>query len=261
MKNKINIVSFSGGKDSTAMLLMMLERGEPVDYILWCDTGLEFPQMYDHIEKVGRYIGEKYGKHITRLVAEKPFSYYLLEKEKTRGKNKGCKGYRWPSAKNRWCTGVLKREPVRKFLQAHGWRRADVNMYIGIAADEPRRIRDECYPLYDWGITERQALEYCHAHGFNWGGLYDDRERLSCWICPLQRAHDLKLLYRDFPELWKKLKRLNTEVVELSRQGGPRVYEFKQMVLKDMTLQERENRIKKELDLEAREVSLFDKCT
>lgn len=34
-----HIVKFSGGKDSTAMLLMMLERGLPVDEIIFCDTG------------------------------------------------------------------------------------------------------------------------------------------------------------------------------------------------------------------------------
>ena len=52
-----HIISFSGGKDSTAMLLMMLERKMPIDEIIFCDTGKEFPQMYDHIEKVQKYIG------------------------------------------------------------------------------------------------------------------------------------------------------------------------------------------------------------
>lgn len=45
------IVSFSGGKDSTAMLLRMLEENMPVDEILFYDTGKEFPDMYDHIKK------------------------------------------------------------------------------------------------------------------------------------------------------------------------------------------------------------------
>ena len=31
------------------MLLRMLEEGMQVDIILFCDTGLEFPQMYDHL--------------------------------------------------------------------------------------------------------------------------------------------------------------------------------------------------------------------
>lgn len=50
MKPKKYVLSLSGGKDSTAMLLRLLEEKQPVDFILFCDTGLEFPQMYEHLE-------------------------------------------------------------------------------------------------------------------------------------------------------------------------------------------------------------------
>ena len=36
-------VSCSGGKDSTAMLLLMIERDMPIDVVLTADTGMEFP--------------------------------------------------------------------------------------------------------------------------------------------------------------------------------------------------------------------------
>lgn len=45
-KEKYYVVSFSGGKDSTAMLLRLLELGEPINEIIFCDTYKEFPQMY-----------------------------------------------------------------------------------------------------------------------------------------------------------------------------------------------------------------------
>lgn len=53
MKAKPNyvVVNFSGGKDSTAMLLGMLEKGERIDEVMNCDTYKEFPEMYRHIEK------------------------------------------------------------------------------------------------------------------------------------------------------------------------------------------------------------------
>ena len=56
-KPKLHIVSLSGGKDSTAMLLRMIEEGWPIDIILFCDTGREFDAMYQHIDKVEKYIG------------------------------------------------------------------------------------------------------------------------------------------------------------------------------------------------------------
>ena len=43
MKPKKYVVSLSGGKDSTAMLLRLIEEGKPIDYIIFCDAGLEFP--------------------------------------------------------------------------------------------------------------------------------------------------------------------------------------------------------------------------
>ncbi len=48
------IVSFSGGKDSTAMLIMMIEKNMPIDEIIFCDTGMEFPAMYDHIDRLSK---------------------------------------------------------------------------------------------------------------------------------------------------------------------------------------------------------------
>ena len=69
------IVSFSGGKDSTAMLLHLLELGEPIDEILFCDTTMEFPEMYVHIEKVKKDI-ERYGVKFTTLNPPHDFEYF-----------------------------------------------------------------------------------------------------------------------------------------------------------------------------------------
>ena len=71
----LHVVSLSGGKDSTAMLLRMIEEGMPVDIILFCDTGLEFEGMYNHIDRLEKYIG----KPITRLKSPHDFEYLFLE--------------------------------------------------------------------------------------------------------------------------------------------------------------------------------------
>jgi len=48
-QKQFHAVSLSGGKDSTALLLLMIERGMPIDMVLFADTGMEFPEMYAHI--------------------------------------------------------------------------------------------------------------------------------------------------------------------------------------------------------------------
>ena len=200
----LNIVSFSGGKDSTAMLLMMLEKNIHIDYIIFCDTGKEFPQMYTHIDAVEKYIG----RPITRLKPDKTFEYYLLDIVKTKGIHKGKRGYGWPSAMVRWCTGYLKVKLVEKFLKGLG---DEYQEFVGIALDEPKRIKDKKYPLVEWEITEKMALDYCYEKGFRWGGLYEQFRRVSCWCCPLQPLAGLKSLYINYPELWQQLKEMDRQ--------------------------------------------------
>ena len=51
-KEKLYAASLSGGKDSTAMVLRLVEEGWPLDFVMFCDTGLEFPQMYEHVGRL-----------------------------------------------------------------------------------------------------------------------------------------------------------------------------------------------------------------
>ena len=215
-----HIVQLSGGKDSTAMLLMMLERNMPVDEIIFCDTGMEFPELYSHIAVVEKYIG----RSVTVLRAEHSFEYYLYEHAITKGKNTGLHGYGWPAMFNRWCTNRLKVMPTRQYLKSAG----DYTLYIGIAYDEPERHKNIAanvrHPLYDWGITEIQALEYCRKHGFTWGGLYDRFRRLGCWCCPLQRLSELRKVRKYYPELWQRLLKMDEYV---QRQCATKILNFK----------------------------------
>lgn len=152
------------------MLLRMLEEGWPVDLILFCDTGLEFDGMYHHIEKLEKYIG----RPITRLKSEYSFEYLLLE-HMPRRKNPelfGRKGYSWAGPRNRWCTAMLKQRIIDRYLRDLA-KEYELVQYIGIAADEPQRIRDFRYPLVEWGMTESDCLTYCKERGFDWDGLYD----------------------------------------------------------------------------------------
>ena len=177
LKPKFYVVSLSGGKDSTAMLLRLLEEKRPVDLILFCDTGLEFPQMMEHLERLEAYIG----RSITRLRAEQSFEYYFMYYSPKR-KNPALKGYRgmsWAGPRNRWCAGVMKTRVIKNYLKELK-KDYEVIEYVGIAADEPKRIKTACYPLVEWGMTEQECLAYCYERGFDWGGLYKVFKRVSC---------------------------------------------------------------------------------
>lgn len=204
----INIVSFSGGKDSTALLLMMIEKGMQVDEIIFCDTGKEFPDMLKHIDDVEKYIG----RPITKIQNKESFDFIFTKKQRAKGKFKDVSGYGWPSAKRRWCTSNLKQQPFKRYIkQKYG---KNYNLYIGLAYDEQKRVernKDKRvkYPLVDWKITEAQALQYCYQKGFTWNGLYKHFKRVSCYLCPLQRKCDWLKLKKHYPKLFADALRLD----------------------------------------------------
>lgn len=195
-----HVVSFSGGKDSTALLLMMMEKNMQIDDIIFCDTGMEFPAMYTHVDKVEAYIGQK----ITRLKGKKTFEYFMFDRVKTKGPHAGKTGYGWPTSNKRWCTGQLKVRLIETYLKQLD-KTNEILQYIGIAADEAWRKKEKQYPLIDWQITEAHALQYCYDKGFDWDGLYKIFRRCSCWCCPLQRIGELKKLRTHYPKLWQHL--------------------------------------------------------
>jgi len=205
-KEASHVVSFSGGKDSTAMLLMMIERRHPISRIIHIDTTKEFPAMYRHIEKVKEYI------HPLKIETIKmKYDYYFSEHIKTRGNRKGLRGYGWPDFQIRWCTAIKKQLAGQLRLGL-----SNIIEYHGIAFDEQHRAKKNKennriigYPLIHWKITENEALDYCYSKGFEWEGLYKKFKRLSCWCCPLSRITELKVLYQDFPVLWKELKEMD----------------------------------------------------
>lgn len=209
MNEKLHLVSFSGGKDSTAMLLHMMELGMRIDVVLWCDTGLEFPAMYEHVNRIKRVVEDAGIKFVT-LKSDKTFEYYLFKHQVNKRNGQVQNGYSWADSRIRWCTNLLKTSLIIKYkteLNEH----YEIVDYVGIAYDEQYRLERESnknhiHPLVNWKWTEENALNYCYEKGYDWNGLYKHFSRVSCWCCPLQSLKDLKALYKNFPTLWNQLK-------------------------------------------------------
>ncbi len=211
----LHAISLSGGKDSSAMLLLQIERGLPIDVVLWAETGMDFPEMSAHIEKLDDYLYRERGLHITKLRHPKGFEYLMFEVplqkpraiERRIAAGMPTKGCGWPGMRVRWCTGQLKTHLLQKEVNRLKKEKNAIN-YIGIAADEAHRCKDDPhmrYPLVEWGITEADALKICYDRGFDFGGLYEIYRRASCWCCPFQRISELRKLRHSHPDLWKRL--------------------------------------------------------
>lgn len=199
--NKKYILSFSGGKDSTYLLLELIRRKCPLDEVQYFDTGWEFPVMYEHIEKCKK-ICEEHGIKFTTIHPEKSFDYLMFEHITKNGD----KGYSWCGKMCRWGT-ACKREALNKAAKTNKGH----IVYIGIAADETDRLNKEQaefkrYPLAEWGITEAQCLKGCYEAGFDWGGMYEYLDRLSCKYCRNKNLKELRNIRKHYPEVWGELK-------------------------------------------------------
>lgn len=216
-KEDYYIVSFSGGKDSTALTLLLIENKMKVDEVIYCDVGKEFPAMYRHIEKVKTAV-EQAGIKFTTLKSDLSFDYYMFEHkpkrrkpEEFRKKYGEVSGYSWADHRNRYCTQLLKIQVINKYLESLE-DNYNVIQYVGIAVDEKERAEKQIsqkgnkrYPLIEWGLTENDCLDYCYSLGYDWEGLYNIFNRVSCWCCPLKSLEELRNLRKHFPELWEEL--------------------------------------------------------
>lgn len=206
------VCNLSGGKDSTAMFLELIRRKYPLDEVVYCDVGMEFPAMERHIDKL-RKVAEQHEIKFTTLKSEKSFEYYMFD-HKVKGKNGNPdrNGYSWADSRNRWCTSRLKAEVIDRHTSELR-KSYDLYRYIGLAWDEDKRLQRKeaqepykLYPLVEWGMTEADCLQYCYDRGYDWEGLYEIFKRVSCWCCPLQQIGELRKLRKHFPDLWERLK-------------------------------------------------------
>lgn len=189
----------------------LLRRGEPLDEVIFCDTGHEFPIMYEYIQKIKKYWEDKYpnikvvllnwgkGKEIWENQSENPF---------TRGQFKGIKrGFPFAVGMS-WCTRELKIKPMQQYLKKKFLDKGiKVHHYIGIAANEEHRAtgEEELYPLIEWGVDEDTIAQELVKRGLH-NPLYNHFSRTGCFNCPKQSLKSLYRLWKHYPEQWKYIE-------------------------------------------------------
>lgn len=109
------IASVSFGKDSLAMLLMLIEKHYQLDEVVFYDTEMEFKAIYDIRDKVKEKLKEKNIKY-TELKPSEPFLHKMLKKEVHKRDGSIQKGYGICGGICRWGT-TEKNITITRYLK------------------------------------------------------------------------------------------------------------------------------------------------
>lgn len=222
MSNNIYMASFSGGKDSLAMVLWLIENKKPLNYVVFYDNGMEFNAIYRNVERI-KHLCDTNGITFIWLHPKNTFVYDMLCRPvRKRDGTTGC-GYSWCGGSCRWGT-TSKNDSIALFKKQLS---GNVFDYVGIASDETRRFTkndrpDRLLPLVEAGMTEADCLQYCRDRGYHWReetpstetgyvDLYDILDRVSYWCCANKNLKELRNMWRFLPQYWDRLKDLQSK--------------------------------------------------
>jgi phosphoadenosine phosphosulfate reductase len=188
-------ISYSGGKDSLATLLVVTKAIGRVP-MLFADTGMEFPETYANVEEASRH----YGLDLIRTDGKPQF----WENFEQRGP---------PAVNARWCCRVCKLTPVKNLIRKQwgeclsfiGQRR-----YESAARAQSDRIwrnsnvsnQLSAAPIHNW--TALHVWLYLMREHAPYNPLYERHlDRIGCFMCP---SSDMALIHRieaEYPALWE----------------------------------------------------------
>jgi len=202
------IISFGGGINSIAMVIMLYEQNE-IYPCVFADTLAEHPETYCYMDYFEKEFMSKYGQKIIRLspinskfhypYARRSLEGYLLEKKRVPATFGGYRA----------CTTGWKREPIQRFSKGK-------KQLIAFAFDEQYRAKDlsHGYPLIDRKITRQECIRIIRE-----AKLFVP-PKSSCFFCSFQRIAQWEELYRKHPDLYTRAVKLEENTNRTIRPDG-----------------------------------------
>ena len=219
-------INHSGGKDSQAMTIKLIEAGIPRDQLIIVHATLgevEWPGTISHIRKT------TFGLPLVKARPRRSF----FEMVRARGM--------FPSPRYRQCTSDQKRGPIerelRRYLAANARFAGRIVSAMGMRAEESAARRSR--PVVslnarnsvagrtwiDWlpihGLTRREVFDTIAAAGQEPHWAYGrGMSRLSCSFCIMSSLADLRCAARLRPDLLSTYMALEDEIGHTLRPDG-----------------------------------------
>lgn len=224
---KQRVLSLSYGKDSLACLGAIEQLGLPLDRIIhaevWATDTIpaDLPEMVEFKEKADAIIKDRYGIEVEHISSEVSYEEQFYKRRFNKKKEIDCI-YGFPCIKGAWCNDRLKTGLLNKINKGN-------ICYIGIASDEPNRFHnltdEKISPLVEAGWAEDMCREWCIKNDLL-SPIYTTATRGGCWFCHNQSISQLRLLRKNYPELWRLLLKWDTDSPVSFKPDGHTVHDF-----------------------------------
>ena len=185
-----HVLSFGGGVNSVALMVVLLREGLPLDEAVFADTGGEVPETYEYLETARQYLADH--EIPLTVVSKRGRSLYETAWERRV----------IPSAIWRWSTRDYKITPIQRHYRSLD---GHINQYLAIAWDEIHRMKNSrvdyitnLYPLIDRRLTRADCLDIIEEAGL------PTPQRSSCFFCPFNSVDRWRWLHKTHPDLFDK---------------------------------------------------------
>jgi hypothetical protein len=185
-----HILSYGGGVNSVALMVLLLRERLPLDGVVFADTGGEVPETYAYLDTTRHYL-RAHGVSFT-VVSKRGASLY-----ETAWRRKV-----FPSAIWRWSTRDFKVGPIYRYYRGLG---GHVNQYLAIAWDELERMKrsrvdyvTSLFPLVERRMTRADCVALIHDAGL------PVPPKSACFFCPFSSLDRWKWLYEAHPDLYAR---------------------------------------------------------
>lgn len=235
----MNIVSFGGGTNSTAMLIGLRNKGIKVDRILFANPGSEMPHTYAHIKQVDEWLKKNNMPPITKVKrmwkkdGEKTLYEECVEKSIlpsiAYGGFKTCSINYKIKPQEKWCNNSEECKEI--------WESGEkVNRYIGYDFGEPSRRENarkydrlekkyhNIYPMVDdWEWDRDDCIRVIEKEGLKLPG------KSSCFFCPNMRPIEIIKLKEEYPELYEEALYMERKADLTKLKGLGRQWSWKEL--------------------------------
>jgi len=192
------VISYGGGVQSTALVLLAMSEGWDVDEIVHVDlVDAESPATREYVARFREWLRRDHGRDIT--IIERDLYGDMLARP-------GFTPVPWHGKRERFmlsrqCTRQYKVQPLQRYLYDR-YPAGRIGLMLGISVDEYHRMRDSSaariehvYPLVDRRLTRWQCREVIERAGLA------APSKSSCWFCPYRSVRSQWALVQRYPDL------------------------------------------------------------